>query len=131
MSAADRKEPPHSLAATRGRGDPAPVFAALGDPTRLELVTRLSDGQARSITQLTDGLGQTRQGVTKHLRVLEQAGLVSSIRIGRESQFAFRPEPIGQARSFLDAVAMQWDDALGRLQRFVEAEQRPPRRRKR
>ena len=110
---------------------PAPVFAALGDPTRLELVARLSDGQARSITQLTDGLGQTRQGITKHLRVLEQAGLVSSIRIGRESQFAFRPEPISQARSYLDAVSMQWDDALGRLRRFVEEGHPAPRRRRR
>ena len=111
--------------------DPAPIFAALGDPIRLELVARLSDGQARSITRLTDGLGQTRQGITKHLRVLEQAGLVSSIRIGRESQFAFRPEPITQARSYLDAVSSQWDDALGRLRRFVETEPGPSRRRRR
>ena len=103
--------------------DPTPVFAALGDATRLRLVTRLSDGRARSITQLTEGLGQTRQGVTKHLRVLEDAGLVSSIRIGRESQFAFVPEPFAQARSYLDAVSTQWDDALGRLQDFVEAQE--------
>jgi len=120
---------------TRANGsapvDPAPVFAALGDPIRLELVARLSDGRSRSITELTDGLGQTRQGVTKHLRVLEQAGLVSSIRIGRESQFAFRPEPIGQLRSYLNTVSMQWDDALGRLKRFVEAKQRTPRPRRR
>src|SRR5690242_11921113 len=67
----------------------APIFAALGDATRLQIVTRLSDGQARSIARLTDGLGLTRQGVTKHLRVLQDAGLVSSIRVGRESQFAF------------------------------------------
>ena len=100
---------------------PAPVFAALGDATRLELVSRLSDGQSRSIAQLTDGLSLTRQGVTKHLRVLEQAGLVSSIRVGRESQFTFKPEPIGQARSYLETVSMQWDDALSRLRRFVEA----------
>lgn len=104
------------------RPRPAPVFAALGDATRLELVSRLSDGQSRSIAQLTDGLSLTRQGVTKHLRVLEQAGLVSSIRVGRESQFTFKPEPIGQARSYLETVSMQWDDALSRLRRFVEAD---------
>jgi DNA-binding transcriptional ArsR family regulator len=102
--------------------DPAPVFAALGDATRLRLVTRLSDGEPRSITQLTGGLGLTRQGVTKHLRVLEEAGLVSSIRIGRESRFAFTPEPVARARSYLDTVSLQWDDALGRLQHFVEGE---------
>jgi DNA-binding transcriptional ArsR family regulator len=109
--------------------EPAPVFAALGDATRLELVARLSDGQAHSISQLTDGLGLTRQGVTKHLRVLEQAGLVSSIRVGRESQFAFRPEPIEQVRSYLQTVSRQWDDALARLKSFVEADSRGRRRR--
>jgi DNA-binding transcriptional ArsR family regulator len=86
-------------------------------------VARLSAGQSRSIAQLKDGLSLTRQGVTKHLRVLEQAGLVSSIRVGRESHFTFRPEPIGQARTYLDTVSLQWDEALSRLQRFVEAGQ--------
>ena len=100
--------------------DPAPIFAALGDPTRLALVTRLSDGQPRSITQLTDGLDLTRQGVTKHLRVLEQAGIVTSERIGRESRFAFTPAPIDEVRGYLDRVARQWDDALARLKAFVE-----------
>ena len=99
----------------------APIFAALGDATRLQIVARLSDGQARSITRLTDGLGLTRQGVTKHLRVLQDAGLVSSIRVGRESQFAFAPAPLAQARSYLETVSLQWDDALARLQHFVES----------
>jgi DNA-binding transcriptional ArsR family regulator len=63
----------------------APVFAALGDSTRLRLLSRLKDGRPRSIVQLTDGLGLTRQGVSKHLRILEQAGMVRSARIGRES----------------------------------------------
>ena len=100
--------------------DPAPVFAALGDATRLELIARLSDGQARSITQLTDGLSLTRQGVTKHLRILEQAGIVASERIGRESRFVFTPAPISDARHYLDRVSAQWDDALRRLKAFVE-----------
>ena len=101
-------------------GDPAPIFAALGDATRLELVSRLSDGQPRSITQLSDGLDLTRQGVTKHLRVLEQAGIVTSERIGRESRFAFAPAPISEVRTYLDRVSRQWDDALARLKAFVE-----------
>jgi DNA-binding transcriptional ArsR family regulator len=93
-------------------------------------VARLSDGQARSIARLTDGLGLTRQAVTKHLHVLQNAGLVSSIRVGRESQFAFAPAPLAQARSYLETISLQWDDALGRLQHFVEA-QAPARKSRR
>lgn len=100
--------------------DPAPIFAALGDRTRLSLLRKLSDGQARSIAKLSVDTELTRQAVTKHLHVLEHAGLVSSIRVGRESRFAYRPEPIAEARSYLDLVSAQWDDALGRLRAFVE-----------
>ena len=100
--------------------DPAPVFAALGDTTRLALIARLSDGRPRSIVQLTDGLGLTRQGVTKHLRVLEHAGIVASTRVGRESRYAFTPAPIVGVRTYLDRVSQQWDDALMRLRAFVE-----------
>jgi DNA-binding transcriptional ArsR family regulator len=101
--------------------DPAPVFAALGDATRLELVSRLSDGQARSIAQLTDGLRLTRQGITKHLRVLEHAGIVNSVRVGRESKFTYLPDRIVQVQSYLDTVSEQWDDAISRLKTFVES----------
>jgi len=100
--------------------NPAPVFAALGDQTRLSLLAKLSDGQSRSIAKLSADTRLTRQAITKHLRVLENAGLVSSTRTGRESQFAFRPEPIAEMRSYLDSVSRQWDDALSRLRSFVE-----------
>lgn len=100
--------------------DPAPIFAALGDRTRLSLLMRLSDGQTRSIARLSADTSLTRQAITKHLRVLEGAGLVSSVRAGRESLFACRPETIAEARSYLDAVSAQWDDALSRLRAFVE-----------
>jgi len=100
--------------------NPAPVFAALGDQTRLSLLRTLSDGRRRSITALSAGTNLTRQAVTKHLRVLEDAGLVSSSHVGRESHFAFRPEPIVAIRSYLDEVSAQWDDALARLQAYVE-----------
>ena len=109
-----------SLEADRSHADPVPVFAALGDATRLELVSRLSDGEPRSIAQLTGGLELTRQGVTKHLRVLEQAGIVSGRRVGRERRFVFSPDPIGDARIYLDRVSRQWDAALTRLRAFVE-----------
>lgn len=101
---------------------PAPVFAALGDRTRLSLLARLSDGETRSIAKLSADTRLTRQAITKHLHVLENAGLVRSIRVGRESRFALRPEPIAEARSYLDMVSAQWDDALSRLRAHLEGE---------
>jgi len=99
---------------------PAAIFAALGDPTRLSLLTRLSDGQGRSIALLSSDASMTRQAVTKHLRVLEGVGLVAATRVGRESRYVYRPEPVTQARSYLDTVSAQWDEALGRLKAMVE-----------
>jgi DNA-binding transcriptional ArsR family regulator len=109
---------PNELAARRKSY--APVFAALGDPTRLSLVARLSGGGACSIAELTLDTKLTRQAVTKHLRVLERARLVHAAREGRESRFAFNPQPIGELRQYLELVTRQWDDALGRLKSFVE-----------
>jgi DNA-binding transcriptional ArsR family regulator len=98
----------------------APVFAALGDETRLSLVAKLCGGQPHSISQLTRGTKLTRQAITKHLRVLESAGIVRSVRTGRESRFEFDPEPIGEIKAYLDFVSEQWDQALSRLKSFVE-----------
>lgn len=98
----------------------APVFAALGDETRLSLVVKLSNGQPRSISQLTDGAKLTRQAITKHLRVLERAGIVRGFRAGRESLFKFDPQPIEEIKQYLDGVSEQWDQALARLKSFVE-----------
>lgn len=108
------------LSRNRTAQDPAAIFAALGDRTRLSLVRKLSDGQSRSIAKLSADTHLTRQAVTKHLRVLENAGLVSNTRVGRESLFAFKPEPIDEIKSYLDRVSRQWDDALARLKQFVE-----------
>jgi DNA-binding transcriptional ArsR family regulator len=105
--------------------EPAAVFAALGDATRLALVTRLSDGRARSIAELCHGQALTRQGVTKHLRVLEAAGLVASRRAGRESRFAFVPEAVAPARGYLERVSAQWDTAAGGLRTFLGEEDGP------
>jgi len=92
----------------------------LGDPTRLSLLTTLSDGRERSIAGLSVGTVLTRQAVTKHLHVLEQAGLVRSTKVGRESHYAFQPDRIGEMRACLDSVSRHWDDALERLRAFVE-----------
>lgn len=98
----------------------APIFAALGDPTRLSLVTKLSDGQAHSISQLTAGSRLTRQAITKHLRVLESVGMVRSVREGRESLFEFDPHPLLSLKEYLELVSKQWEEALSRLRAFVE-----------
>src|SRR5688572_18399751 len=110
-----------SPSAARAPKNAAPVFAALGDATRLKLVGRLVDGRPRSIAQLADGLDLTRQGVTKHLRVLQRVGIVKAKSVGRESQFTYVREPVDQARSSLETVSAQWDDALERLKKFVES----------
>jgi DNA-binding transcriptional ArsR family regulator len=98
----------------------APVFAALGDETRLSLVAKLSGGQSYSISQLTQCSKLTRQAITKHLRVLESVGIVHSARTGRESLFEFDPQPIEGIKEYLDFVSEQWDQALSRLKSFVE-----------
>lgn len=102
------------------RRDPAPVFAALGDETRLSMVRKLATGQPHSISQLTQGTKLTRQAVTKHLRVLENVGIVHSIRSGRESLFKYNPKPIDELKEYLELVSSQWDNALMRLKAFVE-----------
>jgi DNA-binding transcriptional ArsR family regulator len=98
----------------------APVFAALGDPTRLALVTRLCGGGPASIARLTAGAGVSRQAVSKHLRALEQADLVRCTRLGREQIYALEPRRLETARRCLERISSQWDLALGRLQAFVE-----------
>jgi DNA-binding transcriptional ArsR family regulator len=98
----------------------APVFAALGDQTRLSLVAKLCGGQSYSISQLTQCSKLTRQAITKHLRVLEGVGIVHSARTGRESLFEFDPQPIEGIKEYLDFVSEQWDQALSRLKSFVE-----------
>ena len=98
----------------------APVFAALGDATRLSLLSRLFDGKPRSIAQLSEGMKLTRQGVTKHLAVLERAKLVKHERVGRETRYAVERAALSQARDYLDRASRQWDGAIGRLRRLVE-----------
>jgi DNA-binding transcriptional ArsR family regulator len=98
----------------------APVFAALGDETRLRLVSRLCEDGPQSIAKLTAGFDVTRQAITKHLHVLEDAGLVRGARDGRESIWELEPRRLLEARRHLDAISKQWDEALGRLKDFVE-----------
>ncbi len=102
------------------RRQPSILFAALGDKTRLALVVRLSAGQPASIAQLTAGTRITRQAVTKHLRVLQRAGIVHSVRAGRESLFELDARPFKDMEEYLSFVSEKWDQALARLKNFVE-----------
>src|SRR5262245_17936790 len=109
--------------AARGGGlaGSAPVFAALGDETRLGLVARLCAGGPQSIVRLTVGAAVTRQAVTKHLRVLAGAGLVRSEWRGRERRWLLAPEQLEVARRYLDLMSEQWTRRLEALERHLEA----------
>lgn len=106
--------------AVKASPGPAAVFAALGDATRLRLVTVLCVGGAVSIAQLTATTDVTRQAVTRHLQVLADAGLVKDLKIGRERLWQFDPQQLEEARRSLELIARQWDQALGRLKRAAE-----------
>jgi DNA-binding transcriptional ArsR family regulator len=112
--AAPRRRAPPALGAA------APVFAALGDKTRLGLVARLCRSGPLSIARLTEGGAISRQAVTKHLHALAAAGLVLSARAGRERVWRLEPQRLDEVRRHLDAISAEWDAALARLKRFVE-----------
>src|SRR5512142_282730 len=100
--------------------DAAPVFAALGDATRLRIVARLCEVGPLSIARLADGEPITRQAVTKHLHALEGAGLVRSARDGRERVWELRPDRLDEARRCLERISARWDGAIRRLRALVE-----------
>jgi len=102
------------------RNNSARLFAALGDETRLRLIGRLCAEGPLSISELTAGSQVTRQAITKHLRLMERAGLARGARRGRESVWKVDRRNVEEARHYLDRISAQWDDALARLQSFVE-----------
>ena len=97
-----------------------PIFAALGEGTRLALVARLCAGGPQSITRLTTGSAVTRQAITKHLKILAAAGLAHDVRHGRERIWELDTDRLGEARRWLDQISKRWDEALERLKKFVE-----------
>jgi DNA-binding transcriptional ArsR family regulator len=98
----------------------APLFAALGDENRLRLVARLCERGPLSIAKLTEGADVSRQAVTKHLHVLEEAGIVRGARDGRASVWELEPRRLDDARRHLEAIASEWDGAVARLKALVE-----------
>jgi DNA-binding transcriptional ArsR family regulator len=101
----------------------APMFAALGDTTRLSLVRRLSTEGPLSITRLSQGSGMTRQAITRHLHALGKVGLVRDSKEGREHVFSLDLKRLEVARQYLDYVSAQWDAAAARLKAFVEKDE--------
>ena len=99
----------------------AQLFAALGDETRQQLLARLLEGPL-SITGLTEGTGISRQAVTKHLRVMADAGLVRADKRGRESVWTIEANALEEARKFIEQISTRWDSALARLRSLVEEE---------
>lgn len=110
----------HSRAA--GLADAAPLFAALGDATRLGIVARLCDDGPQSISWLARGASVSRQAITKHLRALEVAGLARGSRAGRERIWEIRPDRLSEARRYLERISREWDAAIDRLRAMVERE---------
>ena len=100
----------------------APLFAALGDPVRLAMIARLSGHGPLPTVQLTQSAGVSRQAITKHLQVLESAGLLQSDRVGRDRQWRMHTERFSVARDYLEQIAKLWDRRLQRLRAFVEEE---------
>ena len=109
-----------AAAQARRARDAAPLFAALGDATRLQLLMRLSANGPESIAQLSEKAAVTRQAVAKHLQVLSEAGFVAGERRGREHVWTLRPQGLRQVHAQLDRISRQWEDALERLRAFVE-----------
>jgi DNA-binding transcriptional ArsR family regulator len=112
----------HLERTVRSLAEAAPVFAALGDETRLAVIARLCTEGPLSIARLSQGAAVSRQAVTKHLETLAQAGLVRDARLGRERIWQLEPRRLDVARRELDRISTLWDAALGRLRAFVEEE---------
>ena len=101
----------------------APVFAALADPMRRSLLANLAEYSPRTATQLAEEYPITRQGILKHLRVLEEAGLVAVYQEGREKRYFFTPEPLGELELWIKEIGAKWDERLLRLKAFLESDE--------
>ncbi|MEO8286115.1 MAG: metalloregulator ArsR/SmtB family transcription factor [Chloroflexota bacterium] len=101
----------------------APIFAALADPTRRSLLVNLAEDSPRTATQLAEEYPITRQGVLKHLNILEDAGLVAVYQRGREKRYTLTPEPLTELDKWIKEISTKWDERLLRLKAFVESAQ--------
>lgn len=96
------------------------VFAALTDPTRRTLLAQLAESSPRTATQLAREHTITRQGILKHLQILEESGLVAAYQQGREKRYVLTPEPLNEVNQWIAAISAKWDERLLRLKEYVE-----------
>ena len=99
----------------------APIFAALADPMRRDLLTNLAENSPRTATQLAEDYPITRQGILKHLQILEEAGLVAAYQQGREKRYTLRPDPLGEIEEWIRDITTKWDERLLRLKTMLES----------
>ncbi len=97
-----------------------PVFAALADPVRRDLLVNLAEHSPRTATQLAEEYPITRQGIIKHLHILKDAGLVTVYQAGREKRYSFRPDPLKEVDQWIKEIGFKWDERLVRLKHFLE-----------
>src|SRR5689334_14833914 len=100
----------------------ARIFAALADPTRRDLMVNLAEHSPKTATQLAEEYPITRQGILKHLRILEDAGLVAVHQKGREKRYTLTPEPLNDIDEWIKQISDKWDERLLRLKTFIENE---------
>lgn len=103
----------------------APIFHALADPMRRNLLINLAENSPKTATQLAEEFPITRQGILKHLNILEDAGLVAVHQIGREKRYTLTPEPLNEFEQWLKHLNAKWDERLLRLKTILEAEDTP------
>jgi DNA-binding transcriptional ArsR family regulator len=96
-----------------------PVFAALGDETRWSILTALGEGDA-SASALAGRLPVTRQAIAKHLAVLQEVGLVDSVRVGRELRYRVLGDQLSETARRLDRIGADWDRRLASIKRIAE-----------
>jgi DNA-binding transcriptional ArsR family regulator len=97
-----------------------PIFAALADPVRRSLLLNLAEYSPRTATQLARDYPITRQGILKHLHILDAAGLVAVQQQGREKRYSLTPEPLSELERFTREIGAKWDERLLRLKAFIE-----------
>ncbi len=101
----------------------APIFTALADPVRRSLLVNLAEQSPKTATQLAEFYPISRQGVLKHLNILEDAGLVAVYQKGKEKRYTLTPEPLKQVDEFIQLIGATWDARLARLKAFIESEE--------
>ena len=99
------------------------LFTALADPIRRSLLVNLAEHSPRTATQLAEEYPITRQGILKHLTILEDAGLVAIHQAGREKRYTLTPEPLEELGQWIEDIGAKWDERLLRLKTWLEDEQ--------